>query len=323
MPTQQIRAAQVGTPDAENPERALVVGAVAAPSTEPGHSRVHLRAAALNMHDVWMLRGLAPLPASGPRVLGSDGAGVTDSGREVIVYPVVHGAGPATVTPHGTLLSDLGHGLLAEQALAREDHLVDKPAHLSWSEAAALPTSWLTAYRMLFTQGRLQAGDTLLVQGAGGGVATAALTLGKAAGATVLVSSRSAQKRERALALGADQAIEVGERLPVLADVVIDAVGPATFEHSMASTAVGGRVVTCGSATGFVAQLNLARLFAREITVHGSTMGTFEEFTALIAMVGRHRLRPEVDSTVGLERLGEQVTRMVGGDAFGKLCVAL
>ncbi|CAM3265927.1 zinc-binding dehydrogenase [Nocardioides dubius] len=323
MPEPQMLAAQVGSPDPDHPERALVIGPCAVAEDAPGHARVRLRAAALNMHDVWMLRGLAPSPAAGPRVLGSDGAGVTDAGQEVIVYPVVPGAAPANVTPNGVLLSDLGRGLLAEQALVRSEHLVTKPQHLSWAEAAALPTSWLTAYRMLFTQGRLQAGSTLLVQGAGGGVATAAIALGRAVGASVVVSSRSAQKRERALALGADRAIEVGERLHDLADVVIDAVGPATFEHSVASTAVGGRVVTCGSATGFVAELNLARLFAREITVHGSTMGTFEEFTALIAMVDRHRLRPEVDSVVPLERLGEQVRRMTGGEAFGKLSVGL
>ncbi|MFS3126784.1 zinc-binding dehydrogenase [Nocardioides sp. Bht2] len=323
MENRQMLAAQVAAPDPDHPDRALAVGPCPTPADRPGHTRVALRASALNMHDVWMLRGLAPSPSSGPRVLGSDGAGLTDDGREVIVYPVALGAGPEHVTPLGTLLSDLGAGLLAEEAVVRSEHLVTKPAHLSWAEAAALPTSWLTAYRMLFTQGRLDAGSTLLVQGAGGGVATAALALGRAVGATVMVTSRSAEKRERALALGADHVVATGERLPALADVVIDAVGPATFEHSIAATAVGGRVVTCGSATGFVAPLNLARLFAREITVHGSTMGTFEEFTALVGLVDRYRLRPEVDSTLPLERLDEQVRRMVEGDAFGKLCVAL
>ncbi|WP_235735325.1 zinc-binding dehydrogenase [Nocardioides alcanivorans] len=325
--THQMSAAAVTTPSASDPAGALVIGRHDTPEPPAGWARIDVRAAAINMHDVWMLRGVAPLPGPWPCILGSDAAGVVD-GREVIVYPVAPAspsdpARPRTTVAQGTLLSDVGPGLLAETAAVPATHLIDKPAHLSWSAAASLPTSWLTAYRMLFTKGRLRAGDTLLVQGAGGGVATAAVMVAKAIGANVIVTSRSAQKREQALALGADVVLETGQRVPALADVVIETVGPATFSHSLAATAPGGRVVTCGASTGFTAEVDLARLFAREISVSGSTMGTLEEFAALVALVERHQLTPVVDSTVPLDRAPDQVRRMLSGDAFGKLCVSM
>lgn len=317
-----MAAAYVTTPSADDPAAALFVGGCDVPTPPVDWTRVRVRAAALNMHDIWMLRGIAPLPQDGPCVLGSDGAGTAD-GREVIVYPVAPAAGGGTTVPQGALLSDLGHGLLAEEAVVPTSHLVDMPRHLAWEEAAALPTSWLTAYRMLFTHGRLRAGNNLLVQGAGGGVATAAITLGAAVGANVMVTSRSPEKLEQALALGAHETLAIGARVPARADVVVETVGPATFDHSLASTRVGGRVVTCGASTGFTAEVKLARLFAREISIHGSTMGTLDEFTAMIALVDRQRLRPVVDSTVPLDRAPGQVRRMLTGDAFGKLCVSI
>ncbi|WP_110207665.1 zinc-binding dehydrogenase [Nocardioides daejeonensis] len=321
-----VRAASVTTPCPDDPAAALTVGPHPAPSPREGWTRLRVRAAALNMHDVWMLRGIAPLPGNGPCILGSDAAGVVGD-REVIVYPVApppsEGSRPRTTVSQGVLLSDIGHGLLAEEAVVPTGHVVDKPAHLTWPEAAALPTAWLTAYRMLHTQGRLRAGDTVLIQGAGGGVATAAIVLAKALGASVIATSRSAQKRDQAIALGADLALATGERLPDLADVVIETVGPATFDHSLASTAVGGRVVVCGASTGFQVELNLARLFAREISVQGSTMGTLQEFTALMGLVDQHQLRPAVDSTVPLDQAPQQVRRMLSGEAYGKLVVSI
>lgn len=320
--TNLMDAAFVTTPSADDPAAALTVGPCQKPEPPSGWVRIRVRSAALNMHDVWMLRGIAPLPGEGPCILGSDAAGIVD-GREVVVYPVAPETTPRKTVPQAVLLSDIGHGLLAEEAVVPETHLVDKPGHLTWEEAAALPTAWLTAYRMLFTHGRLSAGETMLVQGAGGGVSTAGIVLAKAIGATVIATSRSATKRDQALTLGADVVLAPGERVPTLADVVMETVGPATFDHSLASTAVGGRVVTCGASTGFTAEVNLARLFAREITIRGSTMGTLEEFTALMAMVHRHQLRPVVDSTVPLARTADQVRRMLAGNAFGKLCVSV
>ncbi|OLT31663.1 hypothetical protein BJF79_00165 [Actinomadura sp. CNU-125] len=315
-----MRAAYVTAPSADDPAGAVEVGDLDVPGPPDGWCRVDVRAGALNMHDVWTLRGVAGGPAGTPRVLGSDGAGVCD-GRDVLVYPVL--PVPGRTVGHTELLGDRGHGLLAEQAVVPAAGLVPKPAHLTWEEAAALPTAWLTAYRMLFTKARLRAGQSVLVQGAGGGVSTAVIALAKAAGASVAVTSRSAAKRERALRAGADAALRTDERVPEPVDVVIESVGPATFDHSTRSVGPGGTIVVCGASTGFTAPLHLARLFAREITVHGSTMGTREEFADLVGFVERHRLRPVIDRTAGLADVPALVRRMLGGDAFGKLCVTV
>lgn len=316
-----MRAAFVTAPDADDPAGAVSIGEVPAPAADDGWVEVEVHAGALNMHDVWMLRGAVPL-ADGPTVIGTDCAG-TSGGADVVVYPVLARADPGRNVAHGTLVSDLGHGVLSEVATVPAAGIAPKPAHLSWAEAAALPTAWLTAYRMLFTQAGLRAGETVLVQGAGGGVATAAIALASAAGATVVVSSRSPEKAERALAIGADLAIASGARVPELVDVVIDSVGAATIGHSLASARVGGRVVTCGSSTGFTATIDLARMFARELTLRGSTTGTLEEFHRMVAFVAEHRITPVVDSVVDLADTGVQVRRMLEGAAFGKLCVSL
>ncbi|MET7422795.1 zinc-binding dehydrogenase [Dactylosporangium sp. NPDC005555] len=314
-----MRAAFVTEPSAADPVAAIQVGELDTPAVPDGWVRVDVRAGALNMHDLWTLRGVTRRPHTGPHVLGSDAAGVAE-GRDVVVYPVLPTSDGRAVA-HATLLPDAGHGVLAEHIAVPAGHVVARPEHLDWAEAASLPTAWLTAYRMLFTKAALAPGQVVLVQGAGGGVATAAVSLAAAAGATVIVTSRSAEKRERALALGAAAALETGARTPQPADVVIETVGAATFEHSTRSTRVGGTIVVCGGTSGFTASLDLTRLFAREITVHGSTMGSLEEFRALLGFVTEHRLRPAVDSTVDLAEASTQAARMLSGAAFGKLCV--
>ena len=186
-------------------------------------------------------------------------------------------------------------------------------------DVPAVPDGWV---RVDVRAGALNiSGQVVLVQGAGGGVATAAVSLAAAAGATVVVTSRSARKRQRALMLGATAAIDTGARLPEPADVVVETVGAATFEHSIRSTRTGGTIVVCGGTSGFTASLDLTRLFAREITVHGSTMGSLVEFRAMLDLVTEHRLRPAVDSTVDLAEVSTQAGRMLSGTAFGKLCV--
>ncbi|GHJ15983.1 zinc-binding dehydrogenase [Micromonospora sp. AKA38] len=317
-----MRAAYVVEPSADHPVDALRVGDLDAPPAPAGWVSVDVRAGALNMHDIWSLRGVGVPPPDGPRVLGSDAAGVAGD-REVIVYPVLPTAPTGRTVTHATLLPDAGHGVLAERVVVPAAHLVPKPAGLSWAEAASLPTAWLTAYRMLFTRAALSPGQVVLVQGAGGGVATAATCLAVAAGAIVMVTSRSPAKRERALALGAAVALDSGERTPELADVVVETVGPATFAHSVRSTRAGGAVVVCGGTSGFTAHLDLPRLFAREITVHGSTMGTLDELRSLVEFVDTHHVRPVVDSVVDLADIHRQAGRMLAGAGFGKLCVSL
>ncbi len=316
-----MKAAYVATPSPDDPVGAIEVGDCPMPETPDGWAEVEVYAGALNMHDLWMLRGAVPLTRE-RTVLGSDAAGMS-SGQEVVVYPVLPLPDPGRNVAHGTLVSDLGHGLFAETAVVPRQHLAPKPAHLSWAEAAALPTAWLTAWRMLFTRAGLRAGDRVLVQGAGGGVATAAIALAAAAGASVVVTSRSPEKAERARTLGAEVVAGVGARLADPVDIVIDPVGPATFKHSLASTKVGGRIVTCGSSTGFVAEIDLAKLFAREIAVMGSTTGTPEEFGEMLDFVARHELRPPIDSVADLDAIAVQAQRMLDGTAFGKLCVSV
>ncbi|MFG2043507.1 zinc-binding dehydrogenase [Dactylosporangium sp. NPDC048998] len=317
-----MRAAYVTEPDADDPVGAIRVADLDTPAPPPGWVSVDVRAGALNMHDIWTLRGAGRRPPGGPHVIGSDAAGVA-GGRDVIVYPVLPTEPNGRTVTHAILLPDAGHGVLAERIAVPADHLVPKPANLGWDEAASLPTAWLTAYRMLFTKTAVAPGQIVLVQGAGGGVATAAIGLAAAAGATVIVTSRSPQKRERALALGAAVALDSGERTPELADIVIETVGPATFEHSMRSTRAGGAIVVCGGTSGFTASLDLPRLFAREVAVHGSTMGTLDELRALVEFVETHDVRPAVDSTVDLADIHAQAERMLAGTAFGKLCVSL
>ncbi|WP_328345986.1 zinc-binding dehydrogenase [Micromonospora sp. NBC_00421] len=317
-----MRAAHVLTPCADDPVDALRVGDLAAPVAPAGWVEVEVRAGALNMHDIWTLRGIGTTPPAGHRVIGSDAAGVAGD-REVIVYPVLPTAPNGRTVRHARLLPDAGHGVLAERIVVPAAHLVPKPAGLSWAEAASLPTAWLTAYRMLFTRAAVAPGRVVLVQGAGGGVATAAIGLAVAAGATVIVTSRSPAKRERALALGAAVALDSGARTPELADIVVETVGPATFAHSTRSTRAGGTIVVCGGTSGFTAELDLPRLFAREISVHGATMGTLDEFVALVGFVDTHRVRPTVDSVVDLADIRVQAGRMLAGTGFGKLCVSL
>ncbi|MEU0554439.1 zinc-binding dehydrogenase [Dactylosporangium sp. NPDC006015] len=319
-----MRAAYVTEPSPADPVAAIRVGDLDTPAVPDGWVRVDVRAGALNMHDLWTLRGATRHPGTGPHVLGSDAAGVA-GGQDVVVYPVLpaNGGNGGRAVAHATLLPDAGHGVLAEHIAVPAAHVLPRPAHLDWAEAASLPTAWLTAYRMLFTKAALAPGQVVLVQGAGGGVATAAVSLAVAAGATVVVTSRSERKRERALELGAAAAFDTGARIPEPADVVVETVGAATFEHSTRSTRVGGTIVVCGGTSGFTASLDLTRLFAREITVHGSTTGSLAEFRALLDFVAEHRLRPVVDSTVDLADISTQATRMLSGAAFGKLCVGV
>ena len=172
-------------------------------------------------------------------------------------------------------------------------NLVPKPASLSFEEAACLPTAWLTAYRMLFVQGDLKPGETVLVQGAGGGVATALITLGRAAGLTVLATSRDEAKRTRALELGAHEVFESGARLPVKVDAVMETVGKATWTHSIRSLRPGGRIVISGTTSGpDVDDAGLTRIFFLQLSVIGSTMGTRAELDALVRFLDATGARP-------------------------------
>ena len=314
--------------DADRPLEGLEVGNVpdaAPPAAHPDWAVVDVRAGALNQHDLWSLRGVGLKEEQLPMVLGCDAAGTVD-GREVIVHAVV-GALPAKGTPEGTeprsLLSERYPGTLAERVAVPSENLVDKPSWLSWEEAACLPTAWLTAHRAIFRTGGAEAGDVLLVQGAGGGVATAAIVLGAAAGLEVHVTSRSAARRARALELGATGAHEPGARLPRRADVVLESVGRATWSHSVASVRAGGAIVVVGATTGDPEPMGIARIFFHEVRVLGSTMGTADDLRAMLALLERTGARPVIDSTFALSGAREAFARLERGEQFGKIVLTV
>ncbi|MCW2743940.1 MAG: Alcohol dehydrogenase zinc-binding domain protein, partial [Mycobacterium sp.] len=247
-------AASCVSQSATDPLSGLEVGQRPEPEDRDGWIRVHLRASALNQHDIWSLKGVG-LPADRlPMILGCDGAGVLDDGSEVVVHAVIGdpaaGGGDETLDPRRSLLSEVYDGTLAEQVLVPARNVLPKPAALSFEEAACTTTAWLTAYRMLTTRSGLTGPSTVLVQGAGGGVSTALVALGKALGHTVFVTSRDQAKRDQALGLGADLAVESGARLPEKVDAVMESVGEATWAHSLRSLKPGGRIVVCGATSG-------------------------------------------------------------------------
>lgn len=306
----------------DDPLAALEVGEQPAPAPRDGWTVVDVRAAALNHHDLWSLRGVGLRAEQLPMILGTDAAGVTADGREVVVHGVI--GGPSV---HGvpadeprSLLSERYPGTLAEQVAVPAWNLVDKPAELSFVEAACLPTAWLTAYRMLFTTGRATPGQRVLVQGAGGGLATAAVVLGAAAGLEVVVTSRDEAKRERALALGAAAAVETGARVPRV-DLVLESVGRATWSHSVRSVRPGGTIVVAGATSGDAEHAELQRIFFQEITVAGTTMGSRDDLRHLLAFLARTGVRPLVDSTFPLADARDALARLAAGEQFGKIVV--
>jgi NADPH:quinone reductase-like Zn-dependent oxidoreductase len=287
-----------------------------------GWARVTVRAASLNHHDLWSLRGVG-LPADRlPMVLGCDAAGTDEDGNEVVVHGLVGDpdwAGDETLDPKRNILSEVHQGTLAEQVVVPKRNLLPKPAGLSFEEASCLPTAWLTAYRMLFTQAAVQPGDRVLVQGAGGGVSTAAIALARAAGLVVWVTGRDQAKRSRALELGAHEVFEPGARLPARVDAVLETVGKATWSHSMKSLRPGGTLVVSGATTGADPSADLNRLFFLQLRVIGSTMGTREELAGLLRLLEATGVRPQVDEVIPLSDARRGFERLAAGDVVGKL----
>ena len=307
---------------ADRPLTGLTVGEVAEPSVPDGWVRVHVRAAALNHHDLWSLRGVGLAADKLPMILGCDAAGVTDEGREVVVHGLIGDpdwSGDETLDPRRTILSELHQGTLAEQVVVPARNVVAKPASLSFEQAACLPTAWLTAYRMLFTQAGLRPGDRVLVQGAGGGVATAAIALARAAGLTVYATSRDETKRVKALDLGAHEVFESGARLPQKMDAVLETVGKATWSHSMRALRPGGTLVVSGATSGSDPSADLNRLFFLQLRVIGSTMGTRDELAGLLRLLEATGVAPVVDEVFPLADAQRAFARLEEGNVFGKL----
>ena len=306
----------------DDPLSGLEIGEVDGPEVPPGWVVVDVKACALNHHDLWSLRGVGLDESQLPMILGCDAAGLDPDGNEVLVHAVVVSddwLGDEILDPKRTLLSELHPGTLAERVAVPARNLVPKPASLSFEEAACLPTAWLTAYRMLFDKGALRPGQTVLVQGAGGGVASAAIALADVAGARVWATARDEAKRARALEHGADAAFERGERLPERVDLVIETVGKATWPHSIRSLKKGGRLVVSGATSGNDPGADLAHVFFRELQVIGSTMGSRDQLADLAQLCDNTGLRPLIDRVLPLSDAREGFAAMAAGDIHGKI----
>ena len=316
-------AAYAARADAGDPLSALEVGERPDPEVPPGWARVKVRAASLNHHDLWSLKGVGLAEDKLPMILGCDAAGVDDDGNEVVVHAIIgdpEWKGDETLDPRRSLLSERHQGTFADYVVVPKRNLVPKPTSLTWEEAACLPTAWLTAYRMLFTQSGLAPGSTILVQGAGGGVATALIRLGSAAGYRVWATSRDETKRARAVELGAAQAFESGARLPDRVDGVMETVGAATWSHSLRSLKLGGILVISGATSGYTPKNGeLNRIFFLQLKVVGSTMGTRDELDRLVTFCERTGVRPVIDSVLPLESAREGLAKMAAGDLVGKV----
>lgn len=317
-----MRAVYAESVSAQSPLDGLRMGELSEPEPPAGFRRVRVRASALNHHDLWSLRGIGLGEDKLPMILGCDGAGVDDDGNEVIVHSVISASGwqgDETLDPRRSLLSESYPGTIADFVWVPERNLVPKPADLSFEEAACLPTSWLTAYRMLFTTSPAAPGSTILVQGAGGGVSSALIALARAAGYRVWVTSRSAGKQDRARKLGAHEVFDAGARLPERVDVVFDSVGEATWAHSLKALKPGGAVVTCGATSGPAPSADLNRVFFLQLRVLGSTMGTRNELERLAQFLAVTGVRPVIDSVHPLEDARAGFERMAAGEVFGKV----
>jgi NADPH:quinone reductase-like Zn-dependent oxidoreductase len=308
--------------DAKDPLSGLEVGDRPDPEVPSGWTTVTVKAASLNHHDLWSLRGVGLGEDKLPMILGCDAAGLDEDGNEVVVHAVISSdswRGDETFDPRRSLLSERYQGALAEKVAVPRANVLPKPPELSFEEAACLPTAWLTAYRMLFTRGKVVPGQTILVQGASGGVATALTVLAAAAGVRVWVTGRSEDKREQALKLGADQVFESGTRLPERVDAVFETTGKATWGHSIRSLKPGGTVVVSGATTGDPEPAELTRIFFLQLSIVGSTMGTREELERLMRLCVDRDVRPVIHSTLPLADARQGFAAMLAGEVVGKI----
>jgi NADPH:quinone reductase-like Zn-dependent oxidoreductase len=306
----------------DDPLSGLQVGERPDPAPPDGWTTITVKAASLNHHDLWSLRGVGLPEDRLPMILGCDAAGVDEEGNEVVVHSVITDdswRGDETLDPRRSLLSERHQGSLAEKVAVPKRNLLPKPPELTFEHAACLPTAWLTAYRMLFTRGEIAPGMTVLVQGAAGGVATALTVLGSAAGVRVWVTSRSEEKRDQALKLGADQAFESGARLPERVDAVMETVGQATWKHSIRALKPGGKLVVSGATSGEAPPAELTRVFFLQLSVIGSTMGTRDELERLMRFCRERHITPAIHATMPLADARDGFQALLEGDVVGKI----
>ncbi len=296
------------------------------PEPGPGEVLVRLRAASLNHLDLWIRKGLPSVPK--PRILGADGAGLReDTGERVVINPGIE---------HGEKITVVGEhmdGTHAELVAVPETNVYPLPDELSFEEAAAFPLVFETAYRLLVTKAQLQEGEWVLLWGIGSGVATAGLAIAKALGARALVTSSSDEKLERARELGADAAVNhaTGDVRAAVAEatdgkgveVVLEHVGEATWQTSLQAARAGGRIAVCGATSGPNPPAALHRIWWKQLTIYGSTMGAREDFEGAYELVKSGRAKPVVDSVVPLTEAQAAHERMEAAEQFGKIVLRI
>jgi NADPH:quinone reductase-like Zn-dependent oxidoreductase len=317
-----VLAAYAARIDPDDPLSGLELGERPEPEPPRGWTTVTVKAASLNHHDLWSLKGVGLPSERLPMILGCDAAGLDEDGNEVLVHSVISDpdwTGDETLDPKRAIFSERHQGTFAERVAVPRRNLIPLPAGLSLEQAACLPTAWLTAYRMLFGRGGVTPGQTILVQGAGGGVATALIALASAAGIRTWATSRDEAKRAKAEQLGADAAFEPGARLPERVDAVMETVGEATWSHSLKALKPGGKLVISGATSGQAPPAELNRIFFLQLSVIGSTMGTRDELARLARFCAHTGVRPVIDATFPLRDARDAFEALYRGDVFGKL----
>jgi NADPH:quinone reductase-like Zn-dependent oxidoreductase len=334
----------------EHPLNQLKMADLPKPEVGPGQALIKVRRVSLNHHDLWTLKGVSGTPLTFPRILGCEASGIVEAygpdspenlptpGSEVMLYPIVtcgkcracRSSEPLFCREFG-MLSDKIDGTFADYVVLPAQNVLPKPASLSLEEAACFGVTYLTAFRMLFTRGELKAGESVLIQGGAGGVGSAAIQLAHAGGLTIFATSRTEEKRAFARQLGAHTVLESGASArPILAqtggrgvDAVIETVGEATWKESLRAVRPGGRVVVAGTTGGANPPAELGRVFWRQLSVVGSTMGTLSEFQTLLSLVQNANIRPPIDEVFSFNELPQAFARMNEGNLKGKLVIAV
>lgn len=326
----------------------VTIGQRPDPVRRPGEALVRLHAATVNRVDLYMRNSGAGITHTLPQILGLDGAGVVEEvdrdekflkvGQKVLVLPAVFcgrcpycQSGDAVLCQSIQFIGEHRDGTYAEKIALPAENVFPMPKGLDFAEAASLGVNYLTAWRMIFTKAQMKPWETALIFGVGGGVSLAAMQIIKAFGGTAIVTSRDQSKLDRALAMGADHAIN-GKTEDVVArvnqitgkrgvDVVIENVGEAVWPLALRALAKNGRLVTCGATTGGAPSADIHRLFVRQLQIFGSSLGGYGEFSDLLAFVARHRIRPLIDSRFTLDEAHAALDRLETGEQFGKVVV--
>ncbi len=321
-PMRAIRLNEIGSP--------LTLAEIPSPMSEAGMSIVNLKYAALNRRDYWMQQGLYP-GIIVPLTPGSDGSGLVD-GREVVINPGLHwGDSERYQESKFNVLGMPADGTLAEQVIVPAENIYDKPTHLTWKEAAALPLAGVTAYRALLVQGEAQPGEKVLISGIGGGVALMAMQLALAHGLEVCVTSGNDDKLARARSMGATYTVNYNDpdwHKTLMKgndgfDIILDSAGGESFSQLQRVVRPGGRMIVYGGTLGKIQNLSPQVLYWRQMTIRGSTMGSPKDFAAMLAFVNTHRIKPVIDSVFNMEDANAALAKLRESSQFGKVVIKI